>query len=110
MLSAYIYPGSIYLGVKFVLHLLSKTIIQLQWFHKKKNILQTKNSRFHSINNHVFRIRCFLFNQPGINAMTKEELLAKVQASIDEQQAKLEALRILINLNTNSGRTRRPKT
>jgi hypothetical protein len=32
-------------------------------------------------------------NKQGVIAMTKDELLAKVQATIDEQQAKLEALK-----------------
>jgi hypothetical protein len=35
----------------------------------------------------------FLQVQPGIDAMTKEELLAKMQATIDEQQVKLESLK-----------------
>ncbi len=52
-----------------------------------------KGYNFTPFNNQEFKIRCFLLTQPGNNAMTKEELLAKMQATIDEQQVKLESLK-----------------
>jgi septal ring factor EnvC (AmiA/AmiB activator) len=55
--------------------------------------LEVENSRFHLVNNQNSESDVFLLIQPGINAMTKDELLAKMQATIDEQQANLESLK-----------------
>jgi predicted phage tail protein len=55
--------------------------------------LEVKGSGFHAINNQNSESDVFLLIQPGINAMTKDELLAKTKATIYEQQAKLESLK-----------------
>ena len=55
--------------------------------------MQVKSAGFHAINNLNSESDVFLLMQPGVNAMTKDELLAKTKATIYEQQAKLESLK-----------------
>jgi len=52
-----------------------------------------EGKNFTLFTNQEFKIRCFFTYSTGNNAMTKEELLAKMQATIDEQQVKLESLK-----------------